>query len=152
MSFFTDTDSIYISSELFEKLEQDGFVGDELGKGKNDYGNGGIIYGLFLAPKIKYCLVLNNDYMIEEKKTFKGYVNKTISIEQGVGKRFRLLGHFGESRRRTRPEKARFLLPFLCAEDKMIMIKCSKPFEKKWNGLNPVIPKAEGHFEKDACF
>ena len=26
----------------------------------------------------------------------------------GVGKRFRLLGHFGESRRRTRPEKTRF--------------------------------------------
>ena len=57
---------------------------DELGKGKNDCGNGGIIYGLFLAPKIKYCLVLNNDYMIEEKKTFKGYVNKTISIEDYV--------------------------------------------------------------------
>ena len=34
----------------------------------------------------------------------------------------------------------------------MIMIKCSKHSEKKWNGLNPVIPKAEGHFEKDACF
>ena len=30
----------------------------------------------------------------------------------------------------------------------MIMIKCSKHSEKKWNGLNPVIPKAEGHFEK----
>ena len=32
----------------------------------------------------------------------------------------------------------------------MIMIKCSKHSEKKWNGLNPAIPKAEGHFEKDA--
>ena len=32
--YYTDTDSIYISSELFDKLEQDGFVGDELGKGK----------------------------------------------------------------------------------------------------------------------
>ena len=30
----------------------------------------------------------------------------------------------------------------------MIVIKCSKHSEKKWNGLNPVIPKAEGHFEK----
>ena len=34
----------------------------------------------------------------------------------------------------------------------MIIIKCSKHSEKKWNGLNPVIPKAEGHFEKDGCF
>ena len=33
---------------------------------------------------MKYCLVLNNDYMIEEKKTLKGYVNKTISIEDYI--------------------------------------------------------------------
>ena len=30
------------------------------------------------------------------------------SSKAGVGKRFRLLGHFGESRRRTRPEKTKF--------------------------------------------
>ena len=47
------TDSIYISSELFNKLDQDGFVGDELGKGQNDYGNGRIIYGLFLLFSFK---------------------------------------------------------------------------------------------------
>ena len=35
--YYTDTDSIYISLELFDKLDQDSFVGDELGKGKNDY-------------------------------------------------------------------------------------------------------------------
>ena len=33
-NIYSDTNSIYISSELFHKLEQDGFVGDELGIGK----------------------------------------------------------------------------------------------------------------------
>ena len=89
----------------------------------------------------------------DDKKGYaKAYMQQklyTILFTSGVGKHFRLLGHFGESRRRTRPEKTRFLL-LLCAEDKMI--KCNKHSEKKWNGLNPVIPKAEEHFEKDACF
>ena len=82
--YYTDTDSIYISSELFDKLDQDSFVGDELGKGKNDYGNGGIICGLFLAPKIKYCLILNDEYMIEEKKTFKGYEKNKMGVEDYI--------------------------------------------------------------------
>ena len=82
--YYTDTDSIYISSELFDKLDRDGFVGDELGKGKNDYGNGGIIYGLFLAPKIKYCLVLDDDYMLKEKKTFKGYTKDKMRVEDYI--------------------------------------------------------------------
>ena len=78
--YYTDTDSIYISSELFDKLEQDGFVGNELGKGKNDYGTGGIIYSLFLAPKIKYCIVLDDEYMLQEKKTFKGYTDSKMEV------------------------------------------------------------------------
>ena len=65
-------------------MNHDGFVGDELGKGKNDYGNGGIIYGLFLAPKIKYCLVLDDDYMLKEKKTFKGYTKGKMRVEDYI--------------------------------------------------------------------
>ena len=50
--YYTDTYSIYVSSELFDKLEQDDLIGDELGKGKNDYGNGGMDYmDYFLLQK-----------------------------------------------------------------------------------------------------
>ena len=42
-------------------------------KVKNDYGDGGIFYGLFLATKIKYCLTINEYGLVEEHKTFKGF-------------------------------------------------------------------------------
>jgi hypothetical protein len=72
---YSDTDSIYIKKSLYEKLDALGCVGGDLCKGKNDYGSGGIVYGLYLAPKVKYNIVLN-DGVLSEKKTFKG-LNKT---------------------------------------------------------------------------
>ncbi|ESO90904.1 hypothetical protein LOTGIDRAFT_163792 [Lottia gigantea] len=48
-------------------------------KGKNDYGDGGIIYGLYLAPKVKYDIILTSG--LREKKTFKGYSNDKIAVE-----------------------------------------------------------------------
>ena len=42
-------------------------------QGKNDYKDGGILFGLFLVPKIKYCLTINNYGVIDEQKTFKGF-------------------------------------------------------------------------------
>ena len=40
---------------------------------KKDYGSGGIFYGLFLAPKIKYCLSINEFGIVQEQKTFKRF-------------------------------------------------------------------------------
>ena len=34
---------------------------------------GGIFYGLYLAPKIKYCLTIDEYGIIKEHKTFKGF-------------------------------------------------------------------------------
>ena len=52
---YTDTDSLYIESKHWEKLDKAGLVGRKLLQGKNDYGpDAGIWYALFLAPKIKY--------------------------------------------------------------------------------------------------
>ena len=48
--------------------------------GKNDYKNGGIFYGLFLAPKMKYCLTINNYGVIDEHKTFKGFTNVSDNL------------------------------------------------------------------------
>ena len=54
--YYTDTDSFYIESKHWDKLNKAGLVGKNLQQGKNDYGpDSGIFYGLFLALKIKYC-------------------------------------------------------------------------------------------------
>ena len=51
-------------------------------EGKNDYRDGGIFYGLFLAPKIKYCLTINKYGVIDEHKTFKGFSNVSNNLDR----------------------------------------------------------------------
>ena len=81
--YYTDTDSLYIASEYIDILKNAGLVGNQLGQGKNDYDNDGvIIYGLFLAPKVKYCITLDKNYMLAEHKTFKGYTKDKITVEE----------------------------------------------------------------------
>ena len=57
--YYTDTDSLYIENEHWDKLEKTGLVGKALLHSKNDYKDGRIFHGLFLAPKIKFCLIIN---------------------------------------------------------------------------------------------
>ena len=99
--YYTDTDSLYIHKKNWDVLEKADLVGGNLGQGKNDYGNGGIIFGLFVAPKIKYCLVLKDDNTLEEKTTFKGFtksvlksrdifkLNEGIIVEQDMPKQWK---------------------------------------------------------------
>ncbi|ESO91456.1 hypothetical protein LOTGIDRAFT_153900 [Lottia gigantea] len=83
--YYTDTDSLYISSNNWKKLNRAGLVSEkDYCKGKNDYGDGGIIFGLYLAPKVKYNIVLTSDGVLKEKKAFKGYSNDKISVEDYV--------------------------------------------------------------------
>ena len=49
--YYADTDSLYIKNKHWVKLDKDGLVGENRLQGKNDYKEGGIWYGLFLAPK-----------------------------------------------------------------------------------------------------
>ena len=49
--YYTDMDSLYIKNKHWDKLHKAGLVGKGLLQGKNDYKDGGIFYGLFLAPK-----------------------------------------------------------------------------------------------------
>ena len=65
--YYTDTDSSYIGCKHWDKLDKAGLVGKSLLQGKNDYKDGGIWYALFLAPKIKYCLITNKYGIIDEK-------------------------------------------------------------------------------------
>ena len=71
--YYGDTDSLYIEKKYWDVLDKANLVGKNLCQGKNVYKTGGIFYGLFLAPKIKYCLTINQLGVIEQHMTFKGF-------------------------------------------------------------------------------
>ena len=71
--YYTDTDSLYIEKKYWDVLDKANLVGKSLCQGKNDYKTGGIFYGLFLAPKTKYCLTINDLGIIEQHMTFEGF-------------------------------------------------------------------------------
>ena len=54
-------------------LDKANLVGKNLCQGKNDYKTGGIFYGLFIAPKIKYGLTIDDYGIIQQHMTFKGF-------------------------------------------------------------------------------
>ena len=80
--YYTDTDSLYIENKHWENLDRAALVGKNLLQGKNDYNDGGFFYGLFLAPKIKFCLTINKDCVIDEHKTFKGFTNVSDNLDR----------------------------------------------------------------------
>ena len=71
--YYTDTDSLYIEKKYWDVLDKANLVGEELCQGKNDHQTGSIFYGLYLAPKIKYSLTIDDYGIIQEHKTFKGF-------------------------------------------------------------------------------
>ena len=71
--YYGDTDSLYIEKKVWDVLDKAKLVGKELSQGNNDYESGSIFYGLFLAPKIKYCLTIKDFGIIEKHKNFKGF-------------------------------------------------------------------------------
>ena len=80
--YYTDTDSLNIENKHWEKIDRAGLDGKNLLQGKNDYKDGGIFYGLFLAPKIKYCLTINKYGVIDERKTFKGFTDVSDKLDR----------------------------------------------------------------------
>ena len=89
--YYGDTDSGYIHEKHWSTLVEKGFVGKFLGLVKNDYGNSSIFYAWFLAPKIKYCLVIDDFGVISAERLFKGYseehrvikLDEYISLSEG---------------------------------------------------------------------
>ena len=71
--YYGDTDSLYIEKKYWDVLDKANLVGKNLCQGKNDYRSGGIFYGLFLAPKIKYVLTIDDYGIIQQHMTFKGF-------------------------------------------------------------------------------
>ena len=64
---------MYREKKYWDVLDKANLVGKTLCPGKNDYDSGGIFYGLFLAPKINYCLINNELGIIEQHMTFKSF-------------------------------------------------------------------------------
>ena len=64
---------MYIKKNFGDKSDKANLVGEDLCQGKNDYKTCGIFYGLFSAPKIKYCLTIDNFAIVHEHKTVKGF-------------------------------------------------------------------------------
>ena len=73
--YYTDCDSLYKEKKHWDKLDKAVLVGKNLLQGRNDHKDAGIFYGLFLAPKIKYCLTINKYDVIDEEETFKRFTN-----------------------------------------------------------------------------
>ena len=63
-------------------MDKTNLVGEGLCQGKNDSKMGCIFYGLFLAPKIKYCLTIDDYGIIQEHKTFEGFNDSNRLLDQ----------------------------------------------------------------------
>ena len=57
-------------------------VAEKLYQGRNDYESGVILYGLFLASKINYCLTIDNYGVIQEHKSFKGIKDSKLILDR----------------------------------------------------------------------
>ena len=79
-TYYGDTDSVYLHNNDYEILKTKGLIGKDLYQSKNDYGKRGILYGLFLAPKIKYCVNIDENGILSQKTTFKGYDQNMVGL------------------------------------------------------------------------
>ena len=78
--YYGDTDSVYIHKNEYDILKDKGLVGKNLFQSKDDYGeNAGILYAMFLAPKVKYCIVIKEFGVLSQKPLPKA-ITKTIII------------------------------------------------------------------------
>ena len=78
--YYSDTDSVYIHKNDYEVLKEQNLIGKDLYQSKNDYGDAGIISGLFLAPKLKYYIVPDDTGLLQQKITSKGCDRKIPQI------------------------------------------------------------------------
>ena len=80
--YYGGTDSLYIAKKFWDVLDKANLVGKNLCQGKNDYNSGGIFYGLFLAPKIKYVLTIDDFGIIQQHMTFKGFTDSKRLLDR----------------------------------------------------------------------
>ena len=64
---------MYIEKQYWDVLDKANLVGNYLCQSKNDYETGDTFYGLLLAPKTEYVLIINEVGIVQEHKTYKGF-------------------------------------------------------------------------------
>ena len=64
---------MYIHKIDYDVLKAKVLIGRELFWSKNDYGDAGIVYGLFVCSEVKFYKVIEEMGFFGEKTTFKGY-------------------------------------------------------------------------------
>ena len=80
--YYRVTDRVYNENKHWDEINKSGLVGKNLLQGKNDYKDGGIWFGLLLAPKINFCLTINKYGVLDKHKTFKGFNNVSDSLDR----------------------------------------------------------------------
>ena len=133
-------------------------VGEDLCQGKNDYKTGGIFYGLFLDPKSKCCLTIDEYGIIKEQKTFKGFNDSKRLLDRS--QYFKMIEGEKISAMLTRSWKKSFdsgiIIPTkmrFCNEcnDNKMCVKCNnhinenKEFEANLNLLKRNAPNEFDH-------
>ena len=69
--YYSDTDGVYIHKNDFEVLKEQNLIGKDLYQSKNAYGDAGIVYASFMSAKLKYCIVIGDNGLLQQKITFK---------------------------------------------------------------------------------
>ena len=78
---YSETDLNYIGKKYLHVLGKAKLVEEELCQGKKNYKKCCMFYGLFLAPKIKYCLTIDKHCIIQEQKKYEGLnANKKLLV------------------------------------------------------------------------
>ena len=80
--YYTDPNSLYIHEKQWFDMVDNGFAGKSRGLNNNEYGNLGTLYAWFLAPKIKYCVMIDDSVVISAEKTLKSYNEEQRMIER----------------------------------------------------------------------
>ena len=75
--YYRDNDSVNIHNDDYEIIKTKSLFGKVHFQSKNDDRKGGILCGLFLAPKVKYCIATDESGVLSQKTTFRGY-NKDV--------------------------------------------------------------------------
>ena len=73
---------MYIEKKYWDVLDKASLVGKDLCQGKNDCKSGGVFYGFFLAPKIKYVVTIDENGIKKEHKTSKGFYGRDRLLDR----------------------------------------------------------------------
>ena len=83
MMFIIEVLIVYLLEiKHWDKLDKSGLAFKALLQGKNGYKDAGISYGLCVAPKINFCLTINNYGDIDERITFTGFTNVSDNFDR----------------------------------------------------------------------